>query len=321
MARNSRTENVDIAGNRSATSDGFVITIDFKPPAKPIITGISDDTGSSTIDGITSDRNLLIHGTAETEAMVEVFSPGGLIGSVQADANGDWTLDITGFNLPEMISNTTAEAIDLAGNRSLTSDAFVITIDFTSPGVILAIENNSVEGYLISATFDEDISGLTLGEITVIGGTASSLIQTASNTYSFQVNSLGAVADVIINANVTQDVAGNGNAASNQLTLGFTSDSDVESFHNLQSVKKAEDLRVTIYPNPASLWLTIDLTELSADQVDISFVDMSGKTVFSRNDFEEDELRVNVSAYENGLYLVLISTGESLIKNKIMIRR
>ncbi|MCE7996903.1 MAG: hypothetical protein HEP71_33385, partial [Roseivirga sp.] len=152
---------IDLSGN---LFEGFVgsegsYTIDFTAPAKPIITGISDDTGSSATDGVTSDRKLLIYGTAEADALVEVFSPGGLIGSVQADANGDWTLDITGFNLPEMISNTTAEAIDIAGNRSATSDGFVITIDFTAPAkpVITGISDDTGSSATDGITNDRNL--------------------------------------------------------------------------------------------------------------------------------------------------------------------
>lgn len=313
-------EAIDVAGNRSATSDAFVITIDFTAPAKPVITRISDDTGTSATDGITSDRRLLIHGTAEADATVEVFSPGGLIGSATADANGDWTLDITAFNLPEMVSGTTAEAIDVAGNRSATSDSFVITIDFTSPDVVISIDNNSVSGYLINATFSEDVSGLALADISVAGGTASALSQVSANSYTFLINSTGTVADVSINANVVQDIAGNDNTASNQLSLGFTPVSAREDFSSLQKTA-SENVKVRTYPNPASSWLTLDLSAIEAEKVDVVFVNTSGVAVFSQNDFEGNELKVDISGYKSGMYLVLISADGLLTKKKVLVRK
>ena len=68
---------------------------DVTPPAKPVITGISDDTGSSNSDGVTNDQHITISGTAEANATVEVSSQYGSIRSTRADANGDWILDIT----------------------------------------------------------------------------------------------------------------------------------------------------------------------------------------------------------------------------------
>ncbi|MCE7996920.1 MAG: T9SS type A sorting domain-containing protein, partial [Roseivirga sp.] len=319
ITSNTTAEAIDLAGNRSATSDIFVITIDFTAPAKPVITSISDDTGSNSSDGVTSDRNILIHGTAEANANVDVFSPGGLIGNVPADANGDWTLDISRFNLPEFTAIMTAEAIDLAGNRSVTSDNFTLTIDFTSPGVTIDIANNMVAGYEVMAIFDEEVSGLTLAEITVANGTASALVQTNATTYSFLVNSTGNSADVTVDANAAEDLAGNGNTVSNQLTLGFTPVSAGEEFTDLPNLRKAEE--ISIYPNPASKVLTIDLSELSAEEVDIYMYDAAGAPVLTREGYKEKTLRVDVSNYTSGLYIVQFFDGTNVIRKKVIVKK
>ncbi|MCE7996919.1 MAG: hypothetical protein HEP71_33465 [Roseivirga sp.] len=235
MMSNTTAEAIDAAQNRSATSDIFVITIDFTAPAKPVVTGISDDTGSSNSDGVTSDRNLLIHGTAEADAIVDVFSPGGKIGTTQADANGDWTLDISAFNLTEINSNTTAEAVDLAGNRSATSDGFVINIDFTAPAkpVITGISDdtgsNSSDGItsdrnlLIHGTAEANVEV----EIFSPGGSIGVVPVDANGDWTLDISRFNLpefIADMTAEA---IDLAGNRSAASDPftLTIDFTAPS------------------------------------------------------------------------------------------------
>jgi hypothetical protein len=66
----------DTAGNISAGSAAFNVTIDITAPAAPSLTGITSDTGSSGSDGITSDQALLIAGTAEANSTVTVTRVG-----------------------------------------------------------------------------------------------------------------------------------------------------------------------------------------------------------------------------------------------------
>ena len=157
---NLTAEAVDLAGNRSAASDVFVLTPDFTAPAKPVITGISDDTGSSNSDGVTNDQHITISGTAEANAAVEVSSQYGSIRSTLADANGDWILDITDISLFEIVVNLTAKAVDLAGNRSAASDVFVLTPDFTAPAkpVITGISDDTGSSNSDGVTNDEHIT-------------------------------------------------------------------------------------------------------------------------------------------------------------------
>ncbi len=319
---NLTAEAVDLAGNRSATSDVFVLTPDFTAPVKPLITGITEDTGSSDSDGITSDKRIKIMGTAEPGSRVEIFSQFGYFNSAQADANGDWVLDNTHQNLFEIAVNLTAEAVDLAGNRSMTSDVFVLTPDFTEPDVAISVESSAAEVYTISAVFSEEVSGLQLDEVTVTGGRASELTQQNATTYTFLVTSSGGVTDVAINAGAAQDVAGNSSTASNQLTLNASPVAGGEALINSVDFVEPEKIpSVNVYPNPASKWLTIDLSEVNAESVDVAIVSLSGKSVFGTEDFGKQELKVDVSGYDNGLYLVLISTGTDVLKKKVLVKK
>ena len=78
----------DAAGNTSAASTGYTVEIDTSAPASPVITGISDDSGSSPSDGITNDADLMVSGTAEAGSTVELFDGSTSLGTTLADNTG-----------------------------------------------------------------------------------------------------------------------------------------------------------------------------------------------------------------------------------------
>ncbi|HEY9629647.1 MAG TPA: Ig-like domain-containing protein [Coleofasciculaceae cyanobacterium] len=122
---------LDLAGNTGLESATFNVTIDSAAPSKPVVTSISDDTGASSSDGLTNDRNLVFNGTAEVNSSVDVFLDGSKIATVNADGAGNWTVNYTGTTLNEAGYVLTAKATDLAGNTSVVSDPFNFTIDIT----------------------------------------------------------------------------------------------------------------------------------------------------------------------------------------------
>ena len=261
----------------------------------------------------------MISGTSEANIRVDVSSQYGFIRSTQADANGDWLLDITDLSLFEVMVNLTAEAVDLAGNRSEKSDVFELTPDYTGPGLTLTLDNTSPAGHAITATFSEDVTGLTLGEISVTGGTASNFVQNSASSYSFLVSLSGSTGDVQINAGVAQDIAGNDNTVSNQLTLNTAPESVREAFTNLQDIVLSG--KISVFPNPADTELTIDLSELSSEEADIYLYDAAGTPVFTRRGYKQKVLKLRVSDYTSGVYIVQVYNGQQIIRKKVMIRK
>jgi hypothetical protein len=123
---------VDVAGNPSAPSAGLVVTIDATAPAAPIVTGITTDSGASNTDGITNDPTLLINGTAEANALIQVFDGVSLLGTTTASGGGVWSFDYTGTVLAPGAYAITAKAIDTAGNTSASSNTFGVTVDIAA---------------------------------------------------------------------------------------------------------------------------------------------------------------------------------------------
>src|SRR5439155_6032868 len=124
----------DAAGNNSAasTSTDNTISYDVTPPAAPLFTSITTDTGSSSTDRITSDQTLFLNGTAEANSTVTVTRAGtGIIGSTPANPSGGWSFNYTGTTLADGAYSFTAVATDGAGNTGPASAAFAVTVDTT----------------------------------------------------------------------------------------------------------------------------------------------------------------------------------------------
>jgi large repetitive protein len=116
-------------GASSPASGALAVTIDTTAPSAPTITAISDDTGSSSTDGVTTDTTLMLTGTAEANAVVTLSRGGTSIGTTSANGSGAWTFDYTGTTLTGGAYSFTATATDTAGNASSASSAFAVTID------------------------------------------------------------------------------------------------------------------------------------------------------------------------------------------------
>ncbi|MFY0675158.1 MAG: choice-of-anchor D domain-containing protein, partial [Bacteroidia bacterium] len=127
----------DSATNLSNLSNDFELEIDVTLPSKPNISSISDDSGSSSSDGLTSDQTLLFYGTAEEGSRVTLYADGVSIGTDMVDGNGEWTFDYSGTNLAEGIYYISAIAMDTAGNNSFKSRSFKLNIDTTPPNAPL----------------------------------------------------------------------------------------------------------------------------------------------------------------------------------------
>jgi hypothetical protein len=124
----------DNAGN-TITQSISVTNIDTTAPEPPVITAPADNT-------VTSDNTPTIRGTAEANSTVDVYDGATLIGTVKADAAGNWTL-IPETALADGNHIITATATDAAGNVSGKSNTVNITIGTEAP-IITVPANNTV---------------------------------------------------------------------------------------------------------------------------------------------------------------------------------
>ena len=120
------------------------------------------------------------------------------------------------------------QAVDALGDHNEEAiQSLTVKVDTTDPGVVLSSPTVDPTNGLIAVTaeFDEDVTGFINTDVTVVNGTVESFVAVDGNTYTFDVNptdgaSVAVTIDVL--AAVADDIAGNDNTASNQLS--YTSD-------------------------------------------------------------------------------------------------
>ncbi|MCB5205595.1 Ig-like domain-containing protein, partial [Neorhizobium sp. T786] len=125
----------DKAGNVSAASEPFAITVSTAVPGTPSITSVSDDhgvvTGSINNGGVSDDVRPQIKGSASAGATINIYDNGAWLGQVTADGSGNWSFT-PGSDLIEGGHAFTAKIVDGGGIEGLASFPHSITIDTTA---------------------------------------------------------------------------------------------------------------------------------------------------------------------------------------------
>ncbi|HFU1377217.1 TPA: Ig-like domain-containing protein [Enterobacter hormaechei] len=128
----------DRAGNTSADSDDFVLTLDYTAPdaSKLAITEVYDDVKTAGVvasGGETDDNRPLIKGTgAEPGNTITVYNGDKVIGTATVQADGTWSLEPT-TPLPDGRYTLTAKETDGVGNVSGPSGEYIINVATVPP--------------------------------------------------------------------------------------------------------------------------------------------------------------------------------------------
>lgn len=221
----------------SDPSAALELTVDSVATGQPVITGMSEDTGSSAFDNNTSDTTPTISGTADANATVRVYRGGAFLGETTADGSGDWSY--TTPLLPDGYHYLTARQYDAAGNGSAISATRIVTVDTTAPTLTITspvagdnLVNGSEDNYFnvsgtvaggaqsVHVTFTDSL-GATVTGTAAAGGTAWTLSganisglqngeitveayaldwagnQSATVTHTFELDNIGPAAPVI----------------------------------------------------------------------------------------------------------------------------
>jgi len=126
-------------GTSAGGNDAFVAKLNAAPWAK--VTTITNDTGAFATDQVTNDTTLHLLGVATPSATVTLYREDlgrTVIGTTTATAGGTWAYDYTGTSLPQRVYNFKATATS-AGQTSLPSSPFLVTVDTAAPAVTLTM--------------------------------------------------------------------------------------------------------------------------------------------------------------------------------------
>lgn len=215
----------DAAGNVGAASAVLTVTVDSTAPDAPgaLDLDASDDDGASDSDNVTDRTDgLTISGTAEAGSTVELFDGETSLGTVVADAEGNFSLDV---DLAAGERSITARATDAAGNVSELSDALYLDIGRGPQLVNASIDG---EGNVVTLYFDEAIaagSAPAAGQFTLTDGeetVAVNEVLVTGNRIQLQLAgpvSAGATLSYAATAGTVADAAGNAAGAIENMAI------------------------------------------------------------------------------------------------------
>jgi hypothetical protein len=208
------------SGGRSSTAASFTILSDRTAPTVTLSTTATSPTNlaaipftatfSESVTGFTAGDITVSNGT------VQNFSGSGTTYTFNVVPTTDGVVTVS-------IAANVAQ--DAAGNGNTAATPVNIVSDRSAPTVTLsttATSPTNLAAIPFTATFSENVTGFTAGDITVSNGTVQNF-SGSGTTYTFEVvPTADGTVTVSIAANVAQDAAGNGNSASN--TINLTSD-------------------------------------------------------------------------------------------------
>ena len=111
----------------SVALSSLAFSVDTIAPSAPSAPALASWSDTGTVgDNVTSYRQVTLLGRSQPLMAVQVYANGAMVGGARADNAGNWSAATTA--LTDGTYNTTAAAIDNAGNKSPLSAAATLTI-------------------------------------------------------------------------------------------------------------------------------------------------------------------------------------------------
>lgn len=272
------------AGINDATTLNFTTAGGGGDTTAPAVPGVdllaSSDNGSSQTDDITNDTTptirVTLNGAGATAPLsgdvVKLYQGATQVGTATLNVTdiSNGYVDITSSVLSAGSLSFTATVTDAANNVSNASVALPVTLDTTMPTLAMqgvpAAHNGA--SFTVTLEFSENVSGFTVGDITVSGATLSGFNAVDGNTYTVVVNPSGS-SDITLDiaSALAQDTAGNGNAAATQASITYSAVDNtpptiaISSDKNSLKAGETAMLTFTLSENPGSnLFNASDIT-------------------------------------------------------------
>ena len=211
----------NMGNSASAAGPSSTFTVDTVAPTCTV-TGPTSPTNGSPIT-FTINFSESVTGLSTAGITVTNGSKGSLTGS----GSGPYTLPVTPSGQGSVTCQVTAAAAhDTANNSNTASNNLSVTYDSAAPTCTVTGPASPTNGSPISFTinFAESVSGLSAAGITVTNGSKGSLTGSGSGPYTLPVTPSGQGSVTCqVTAAAAQDAAGNGNTASNNLSITYDS--------------------------------------------------------------------------------------------------
>ncbi len=221
----------DFVGNAgtavTATTDSTTVTFDKTVPTLSSVS-IASNNADTTLAKV-GDTVTATFTASETLSGTPTVTIGGQTATVTNTSGNTYTATYTLTSADtegsQAISIDLTGVTDAAGNAgtavTATTDSTTVTFDKTVPTVNLTTDAADTvnAAFTVTATFDEDVTGFALADITVGNGTASNFSAVSTTEYTFDVTPTadGSVTVDVAASSATDD-AGNNNSVATQLT-------------------------------------------------------------------------------------------------------
>lgn len=78
---------------------------------------------------------------------------------------------------------------------------------------------------------------------------------------------------------------------------------------------------VTVYPNPATDRVTVDLRPFGVSRPDLKFIAPNGSEMLYMKQLEGDEVVINTSSYTSGVYVIHLRVGDEILTKKVILKK
>ncbi len=211
----------DNANNGNTVSNSYTVVYDNSQPTLVISCGLSDPTKDNTIM-VYATFSEPVTGFASSDITVVNCN---IIDFVPVDAYTSYFVVTASSDGLLHASVSAGMAFDAAGNGNAASNLFAITYDGTSPSVVISTATPSPTSSVtvsVSIAFSEIISNFDVSDIAVNNANISNLVTFDNINYTADISPVSdGTFDVSISSLLATDNAGNGNSASNLLSMVY----------------------------------------------------------------------------------------------------
>lgn len=183
--------------------------------------------------------------------------------------------------------------------------------ELNGPSLTISTKDTSLiaGAFNVDFNFSEGVSGFEISDILIENGTISSFDSISPVHYratvipSDQENST----TIKVDENMVRDIAGNGNTVSNVLVFKTI----------MTSVKSYGGLSLTMYPNPTTGEITIEMPYLKDFILEIH--DLLGRIIFYKKCIQYLGEKIDLSHLPKGVYMVSFRGNDFYYTDKLVI--
>ncbi len=204
----------DPAGNTSATSVPQTITLDTIVPTATFTMPSEVQTGPFPASIIFSEP-------VDELTLAEILTENGTVSDLTTTDNVTFNFTVAPMSDgPVTLSIDEGVALDAAANLSAAASSAAVAADIVAPSMMISGPSAGVtETFQVTFEFTEDVTGFTIEDIIIAGGTLSNF-QGSGSTYTVDVTPVvGQVVTLDVPAGMAQDAAGNDNEAAQTFSV------------------------------------------------------------------------------------------------------